>query len=494
MLHQMQRFSILSVIDATLHKPENACEASTDPSSAVPAPEFSSCQDTIMEISSPSRSAAPQAADPTPVSARIRVAITAVVVVIVAALIGVAQFKLGPGKVVLQPMLWALLMSAAWGISARYLPSGLRIDLPLQRYSASLLNAGLLLFVAKLGITVGGSLPQVREAGWGLLFQEFGHAFGTLALGLPLALMLGIKREAVGSTFSVGREPNIAIIGERYGMDSPEGRGVLAEYITGTVLGALFIAVFAGFITSLNIFHPISLAMGAGVGSGSMMAAGVGAIAELHPELNKEIGAVAAASNLLTTVFGFYFTMFLSLPTCSWLYGKLEPVIGRLTKRGRTASAEPSHTIEEELSHAPQFGDSLLAWGVISLGVVIGNVITYKAGWLVSLEGVLIVACVVILCEIAKRLIPRMPLLLVVSVVATLAGLPGLFPFSTALAEINGQINFLNYTTPVLALAGFSAAKDLPVFRRLSWRIVLVSLTATAGTFLGATVVAEFFH
>jgi hypothetical protein len=28
----------------------------------------------------------------------------------------------------------------------------------------------------------------------------------------------------------------------------------------------------------------------------------------------------------------------------------------------------------------------------------------------------------------------------------------------------------------------------------LSWRIVVVSLLANAGTFLGATLVAEFFH
>ena len=49
------------------------------------------------------------------------------------------------------------------------------------------------------------------------------------AASLPLALLLGIKREAVGATFSVGREGNLVIIGEKYGMASPEGRGVLAE-------------------------------------------------------------------------------------------------------------------------------------------------------------------------------------------------------------------------------------------------------------------------
>ena len=41
---------------------------------------------------------------------------------------------------------------------------------------------------------------------WALAFQELGHAFGTMVLALPLALLLGIKREAVGATFSIGRE------------------------------------------------------------------------------------------------------------------------------------------------------------------------------------------------------------------------------------------------------------------------------------------------
>ncbi|HYP69464.1 MAG TPA: DUF3100 domain-containing protein, partial [Variovorax sp.] len=223
---------------------------------------------------------------------KLKLVAVALIVVTIAELIGSAQFKLGPGKVVLLPMLWALLLAAAWGIAARRTPSVARIHTSLQSYAGGLLNAGLLLFIVKLGLTVGAALPYVREAGWALVFQEFGHAIGTLALGLPLALMLGIKREAVGATFSVGREGNLAIIGEKYGMASPEGRGVLAEYITGTVLGALFIAVLAGFITSLGIFDPRSLAMGAGVGSGSLMAAAIGAIsAQQPPEMVKQLTA-----------------------------------------------------------------------------------------------------------------------------------------------------------------------------------------------------------
>jgi len=430
------------------------------------------------------------------VAAKLRLLVVTLAVVVLAELIGPAQFQAGPGKVVLLPMLWALLIAAAWGLAQRRMPTVIRIDAGLQGLAGNLLNTALLLFLTKLGLTVGGALPMVKEAGWALVFQEFGHAFGTLALGLPLALLLGIKREAVGATFSVGREGNLVIIGEKYGMASPEGRGVLAEYITGTVVGALFIAVLAGFITSLNIFDPRSLAMGAGVGSGSLMAAALGTItAQQPPEMAPQLTAIAAASNLLTTVVGFYFTLFLSLPACNWLYGKLEPVLGRVTRRGRQPVAEAALTEGgPQVAHSQSLGDTALAWLVMVGGVTIGNALSYKVAPLVSLEGMLVVVAVVALVAAVKRLLPRLPLVLVLSLFATLVGVPGLLPFSDTVLQLTGKLNFMAFTTPVLALAGFSVAKDLPLFRRLGWRIVVVSLAATAGTFLGATLIAEFFH
>jgi amidohydrolase/hippurate hydrolase len=293
---------------------------------------------------------------------KLKLALVTLVVVAMAESIGPAQFQIGPGKVVLLPMLWALLIAASWGLAQHRLPPLVRIPTALQAYAGGLLNAGLLLFIVKLGLTVGAALPMVRQAGWALVFQEFGHALGTLALGLPLALLLGVKREAIGATFSVGREGNLVIIGEKYGMASAEGRGVLAEYITGTVVGALFIAVFAGFLASLHVFDPRSLAMGAGVGSGSLMAAAIGAIAaQQPPEMVPQLTAIAAASNLLTSVVGFYFTLFLSLPLCAWLYGKLEPVLGRFSKP-RSQEAGPGEVAAAE-SPAPTLVDTLLALG-----------------------------------------------------------------------------------------------------------------------------------
>jgi hypothetical protein len=58
---------------------------------------------------------------------------------------------------------------------------------------------------------------------------------------------------------------------------------------------------------------------------------------------------------------------------------------------------------------------------------------------------------------------------------------------------LTAKINFLGLITTMLTFAGLSIAKDIPAFRRLGWRIVVVSFAANAGTFLGATLIAQFF-
>ncbi|MCP3469141.1 DUF3100 domain-containing protein [Bradyrhizobium sp. CCGUVB1N3] len=420
------------------------------------------------------------------------------VTVLFAELIGAVTVPLGGSyKVVLLPLLWALLIGAAWGLASPRLPAVIRFDARTQAVAGAALQPALLLFVAKLGLLVGGSLPKILAAGWALVFQEFGHFFGTMVFGLPLALLLGIKREAIGATFSVGREPSLAIIGEKYGMNSPEGRGVLAEYMTGTIFGTVFIAIFAGVVTGLGIFDPLALAMGAGVGSGSLMAAASGAIAaQQTPEVAKDVAAFAAASNLITTTVGTYFTLFLSLPFTVWAYGVLEPILGR-----RQTTSEPLPPPEASVpasSHQPATTFSavefLSIWLVSALVALVGNYIAYKTVPDVSVlaGAAMIVAAVVaghLVYVLTKRVVPAV---VWVSLVAMALTYPTT-PFAADVAAITGKINFLALATPLLAFAGLSIAKDLPAFRSLGWRIVVVSLMANAGTFLGATIIAQFF-
>ncbi len=429
---------------------------------------------------------------------RMRLIVAILIVVLIAETIGTVTLGSATNKIVLQPMLWAIFIGAILAAVAKRVPPAIGLDAGLQTHIGGYLQFALLPFLAKLGLMVGGSLPKVQAAGWALVFQEFGHFFGTMAVGLPLALLLGIKREAIGATFSVGREPSLAIISERFGMNSPEGRGVMAEYITGTVLGALFIALLANFISNLGIFDPRSLAMGAGVGSGSMMAAGVAAISShVSPEMAAEVAALAAAANLLTTVFGVYFTLFISLPTTIYLYDKLEPVLGRFMKPA-TASADLSAMDTSVSSHAgPTLGysDRLIAWFACGLLTLIGNQFGYGVPIMTALPGALIIIGIVIVSDALWRLSKKkLPIVLILSAIAMLAGCPGVLPYSAQTIALVGKINFLPFTTVILAMAGLSILKDLPAFRRLGWKIVVVSLAASTGTFLGASIIAEFFH
>jgi hypothetical protein len=243
--------------------------------------------------------------------------------------IGVKQFNLGVGTVALFPMLYVLILG---GIVS--FPKLKLLNEAQMKKAAGILGISFMLFVAKLGTMLGPSLPKIFEAGFSLAFQEVGHVIGTIAIGLPIALLIGMKREAIGATFSIDREPNLAIISEKYGADSPEGRGALGVYVCGTVFGAIYLAILAGFLGSLGILHPISLAMGAGVGSGSMMAAASGALAVTFPDDAEDIALFAAAANLITTILGTYICVFFSLPVTARLYEWLEPKIGRTRKEG----------------------------------------------------------------------------------------------------------------------------------------------------------------
>jgi hypothetical protein len=424
-----------------------------------------------------------------------RLYLFAFVLVLIAEFIGSIGIPLGPAKIVLLPLLWALLMGAAIGLASKRLAPGIGIGTELQRTASAILQPALLLFIAKLGLLVGGSLPKLAAAGFGLVFQEFGHFFGTMVFGLPIALLLGIKRQAIGATFSVGREPSLAIIGEKYGMQSPEGQGVLAEYLTGTVFGAVFIAVLAGLITSLGVFNPLALAMGAGVGSGSMMAAASGSIAALQtPEMAKEVATFAAASNLITTTIGTYFTLFLSLPATLWAYKVLEPLIGRKTKASMQAPVVSTDDIHDG---APPLGIGALfvVWVLVAFFALFGNWITYKIAPSdpMALGGMAIIVGVVSAGYALYRVTGRnLPAVVWVSLVGMLCTYPG-FPGAASIAAMTGKINFLALATPILAFAGLSIAKDVPAFRRLGWRIVVVSFAANAGTFIGATLIAQFF-
>jgi len=427
---------------------------------------------------------------------KIRLFAALFIAVLLSEKIGSIEISLGPAKVILLPLLWALIIGTAISLVSKRTPAWMSINNKTQDISSLLLQPALLILMAKLGLLVGGSIPVLLKSGAGLILQEFGHFFGTMLFGLPIALLLGIKREAIGATFSIGRETSIAIISERFGMQSPEGHGVLAEYITGTVFGAIFISVLAGIVASLHIFNPLALAMGAGVGSGSLMAAATGAIAaQQDSEVAKDVVALAAASNLITSVIGTYFMLFISLPFTVWAYNILEPILGSNTNEKLIASKQAQGLSQQSQSTEIKVSTQMMIWIAICGLSIVGTSINHRMPVinLATIMGFATLLGVVLLGYICYRLAMRkLPTMVWVSLVGIALTYPR-FPYSVEFAELTANVNFLTLTTPILALAGISIAKDLPILQRLGWRIVLVSCLANAGSFLGAAIIAQFF-
>ena len=194
----------------------------------------------------------------------LRLHITVLILVVIAERIGNIAITVGVGKIVLLPMMYALLM----GILTA--PRFTKISTDKEvKVASSLLGVTLMLLMAKYGTLVGPSLPKILAASPALILQEFGN-LGTILLGIPVAVFIGLKRETIGAAHSIAREPNVALIGERYGLDSAEGRGVMGVYICGTVIGTIFFGLMASLAAAYLPFHPYALAMAAGVGSASM--------------------------------------------------------------------------------------------------------------------------------------------------------------------------------------------------------------------------------
>ena len=251
--------------------------------------------------------------------------ITVLVLVIIAQIIGPKQIPIANGvEVSIMPLLYTMVLGLVF-----YLAKPIKW---IQRKQARVAEGAMMLFIgiliAKLAVSSGQSIHLIFEMGPALLLQEFGH-LATILIALPVALLLGFKRECIGMTSSIGREPEVAVIVDKYGFNSPESRGIFALFIVGTIIGTVFISFLASISVSLIPLHPFAFAMASGVGSASMNAASLGPTLAAFPSLETSIEAFAGFSNLLSFSIGIYIVIFIAVPLTEKLYGWLEPIIGR---------------------------------------------------------------------------------------------------------------------------------------------------------------------
>ncbi|MGU3575396.1 DUF3100 domain-containing protein [Brucellaceae bacterium C25G] len=245
-------------------------------------------------------------------------------IILISELIGVRRINIGIGAVILLPMLYAFAMGI---ILNPYIfkATGKFIKSDSVKLSGTMITIAIMPFIAKFGTTVGPQINAIIEAGPALILQEIGN-LGTIVVAFPVAVfLLRMGRETVGAVYSIDREPNLALIVDKYGLDSPEGAGVMGVYATGTLIGTFIFAIMPPMIHALGIFDVRALAMSCGVGSGSMLAACTGGLVSVVPEQKDLILALAAASNILTYATGLYVGIFVALPITQWLMKKCRP-------------------------------------------------------------------------------------------------------------------------------------------------------------------------
>ena len=436
---------------------------------------------------------------------------------LVAILIGEHTVKIGPAAIVLFPIIWAVLIGAIVGLQ-RVLP----ITGKIRAVGEPQIRIGIVLFLALLGMGIGPSIGEVSNLGPAILLQEVGHIFGTVIIALPIAVGLRMGRSAIGASWSVDRESFLAFAIERFGTRSPEYRGVFGVWIFGSLFGALYISLIAGLLGSLDILHPLALALGLGLGSSSMMLGGVGALSVLYPEQATEIMALAGLSNLVTNIVGFYAGVFLSLPLARKLYlfwtkvwrrpaaeieeaklvargavpegdasqlsgGRRKAVAMSADRDGETAQAEWTHSDPPE---PKGWKVSLFVYASAGvLGLVLNAVGTSAFESRQLLGTAFLLALTAISFQLA-RWVPAIPASVWVLGIATIVSAP-FTPFAETFVGLVDGMDVMLFGLLQLALIGLSLGRDVGAIKQLSWRVVVVALITLTSSFVVAAVLAQ---
>jgi MFS family permease len=432
------------------------------------------------------------------------IAALALVIAIAVQLIGQAKIDIGIGAIVIFPMVWGLILGLLVSIQ-KFKPLGL----DLQRVAAALVGVAVLLLVARLAFNIGPSLPSLIKAGPALLLQEVGHLLGTIALALPLAVLLRMGKATVGATFSLDREPSFAMVSEKYGPDSDQYRGVLAMYVFGTLFGAVFITLLTSLVANWKIFDPLALAMGAGVGSGSMMAASSASIIAAYPGDQEAILGMAAVSNLITTILGVYVGIYIALPLADRFYRALTRkqvsreaaavAPGGTAERGladierEQAQAEENRRFRERVAESSA-AIRLPLWLSLSVLTVLGigtaSVAAKGFNWSI-VAGYGIMLALVLVSLLLSRVTKKISAIVYITTIGAYISSPWFFGADPLNAFIK-TVDFLSIATVMLTLAGLSLGKDIPLLKNIGWKIIPVGLVAITASFLLSTVIAQF--
>ncbi len=405
--------------------------------------------------------------------------------------IGVIEIKLTETiRIFLLPLLYALVLGLAL-----YLAKPVKfIGSKQSKVAEGVMVLFIGVLIAKLAISSGQSISDIFNVGPALILQQFGD-LGTL-IALPVALLLGFRREVIGMTSSICREPNLGVIIDKYGFKSPESRGVLAIFVIGSIIGTAFISLLSSICVSVLPIHPYAFAMASGIGSASMNAASLASISHVFPSMATDFEAFAGCSNLLSFCFGIYMCIFVSIPLAEKLYGWLSPHIGNSDEQ----SIDDEYDIQgvkhdKYLSKEELTAGKIKRWSalllVFSVIVTVGNYVGYHSPILDSFIGMIIISAITLIGMSLERLVPgNIQSIIFISLIGIVIAIPGV-PTSNFVIHYVSQVNLATICTAFLAYVGIAIGNDWAEFKKIGWKGIIITLIVISGTYLGSAIIAH---
>ncbi|WP_114799993.1 DUF3100 domain-containing protein [Moraxella canis] len=411
----------------------------------------------------------------------------ALVLACIAEWIGIAKFDIGIGTMILLPLLYAFVFSVFFNPNINS-TLGQLVGKNGNLVAGQWILICLMPFIAKFAVGIGPKINEIIAAGPALILQEIGNV-ATVLFAMPIAvLVFGMGRESIGATHSIAREPNIALIADRFGLKTPEGIGVMGVYVMGTLFGAIYFSIMAGVVASWNLFDVRALAMACGVGSGSMMGACSAALSEILPEHKEDIVAFAASSNLLTYATGLFVSIFIALPFAEWLFNVSSKL--RKTQSASFVTEEIGTADNDEVSIS--LAQLITGLVFICTLLLIVNWVGTKTSPIEALPGMAILFVCCLIGIFVKKIVPiGVPNIAWISIAAIFIALPFMPMADYVIAETD-KLGLLPLITPALAYAGMAISKsEISLFKQSGIKIIMIALLTFTGTYLGSVVIAD---
>ena len=411
------------------------------------------------------------------------------ILVVISMYIGVIEIKITDTiSFLLLPLIYSLVMGLAL-----YLAKPFKyIDEEQAKVAEGVMVLLIGVLICKLAISSGQSIGIIFQVGPALVLQLLGD-LGTL-IALPVALLLGFRREVIGMASSICREPNLGIIIDKYGFNSPEARGVLAIFVIGSIIGTPYISFLSSMCVSLIPYHPYAFAMASGIGSASMNAAALVPLVHMNPAMATQLEAFAGCSNILSFCLGIYMCMFISLPLAEKLYKWLSPILGKGNAHIDDGYVPDDMDDDDDSIDQLNMG-KLKRWGALLFGfsviVAVGSVVGYHASFVGAFIAMMIISLITILGMSLERIFPvHIPSIIFISIIGLLVAIPG-SPTADFVAHYVSQVELTTICTAFLGYVGIAIGKNWDEFKRIGWRGVIVALIVITGTYLGSATIAN---